>query len=151
MKKVLTLFVICFSLLAVQGYSMKVDIPVETVVDYKCVDFESVLVPDVNNLIPFGEHSDYKSYRLKDSTIMFVEIDGTIYYDCSYFGDHDGSVSLCSMSLEEMGFAEQYMAEHFNHYGFVTYYDFDGERCTAVDETGEKYIVQFKEYYELER
>lgn len=157
MKKFLLLTTICFILFgAHKAYALCEDVEQQekyTVTDVKSVSllkpFDIVSVIDNPELYPndlelYGVFEPgIASYRYKDSTVMFVDYEGELQYAGSYYGDHDGSISMCNMSMAAMEYAEHYMKEHFNHYGFVTYYDFDGQVCTAVDETGEKFIIQF--------
>ena len=148
MKKFLFLLLTCFYLLgAHKVYALCDNTNTVEIVTMKPFDITSVIAEpalyrDKLEIYGFVE-PDITSYRYKDSTVMFIDFEGELQYEGSYYGDHEGSISMCNMSMADMEYAEHYMKEHFNHYGFVTYYDFDGQVCTAIDETGEKFIIQF--------
>ena len=148
MKKTLLLLV-CFTLFGLQGFAYETTELTESEVKVmEPFDIISVITEPENyrdKLEVYGiVEPDITSYRYKDSTVMFIDFEGELQYEGSYYGDHDGSISMCDMTMSDMEYAEEYMREHFNHYGFVTYYDFNGSNCIAVDETGEKYIIKFE-------
>ena len=157
MKKFLLLTTICFILFgAHKTYALCED--VEQQEKYIVTDVETINLLEPFDMVSVIDNPElYKeelevygvvepnipSYRYRNSTVMFVDYEDELQYAGSYYGDHEGSITMCNMSMVAMEYAEHYMKEHFNHYGFVTYYGFDGQVCTAVDETGEKFIIQF--------
>lgn len=153
MKKALLIY-LCFVLLGVFKVSARCAEPVTVTEEPIIVEDEVPLnIDDVianpkaytDMLECYVVTDDFIGYRLKDSTVMFADCEGELIYDGSYFGDHDGSRTLCDMSMELMEYAEHYMKEHFQHYGYVEYTEYNGDTCIATDETGERYIVQFGE------
>ena len=148
MKKTLYGILLCFIILGVQSVCAKEATSVVTTETEVTFDIDDVIenpAKYMELLEVYVQLEDITGYKLKDSTVMFVDLGGELVYDGSYFGDHDGSLAKCEMPFDAMEYAECYMKEHFEHYGYVEFSDYTGDSCIASDLTGERYIIQFGE------
>lgn len=84
----------------------------------------------------------YPTFISPGTSVVYIYIpEDNTYYNCgSFFGDHEGSRYHDGISFELVVLVEEYMVEHFNHYGYVDIYR-DVKGIIAVDESGEKYRI----------